>query len=149
MVDQETLTLDMLSEDCIALSDTIQRRAAEEGYPAMAWQIRQIARRYRRLLNILYEEGHDSLIPPDPQEAGREISDPPLQGVYNANAGRLIVPHYTAWKHRLDETGVRTVCGKNILPYDYVVVAEDDPHEFCPMCYLLTRNETSPTNPTN
>lgn len=48
------MDLGILSEDCIALGDALARKCDEDGHPVLALTLRQIAWRYRLLLNKLY-----------------------------------------------------------------------------------------------
>ena len=61
------LTLDMLSKDCIWLSDALPSGLEESGDIVRALSIRQVARRYRWLLEELYRSQFPGIIPV-PQE---------------------------------------------------------------------------------
>ncbi len=62
------LTLDMLSEDCIWLSDALPSSLNDRGEIVLALTIRQIARRYRWLLEALRESDFPQLIPTPPEQ---------------------------------------------------------------------------------
>ena len=53
------LTLDVLSEECIWMSDGLPRALETNRLPAAALQLRQMAANYRALLDALYKIGID------------------------------------------------------------------------------------------
>lgn len=134
---QEPFNLDMLSDDCIALSDILPRDCEKDGLIGVAWMLRNIAGRYRQLLDALYADGYGPAIPPQDEE--QPAPPPPARATHPENAGRLIIPHHTGQVHRLDASGARTLCGKTIFPYDYKVVEEASPGDWCAGCFLAER----------
>ena len=76
------------------------------------------------------------------QQGEEEEEEPPAQNVNGSNPFCPITPHHTGLFHRLDATGVKTLCGKTIFAYDYRVVEEAAPSQWCAGCYLAERAAT-------
>ena len=66
------LNLDVLSEECIWMSDGLPRALETNRLPAAALQLRQMATNYRALLDALYKMGIDPFaITPTPARSER------------------------------------------------------------------------------